>query len=218
MNEADDAERQQRKLDRVPSEPRRSERMAFPGHSAGERAFRLPVVIDLHRKPLAWHAQGEVEGHVDVRKRRHVKMLWLTSMECSGFGGKGIGPEQERFHLVECIRDLCDSSPRLPRGVVAKVKRHGVESIAGDARQGDKQHAAAGQIDDLAQIWTWNGLKPMRKLSFVCKRLGIAVDDSFTGADMGKAVAEERWADVASHVLADIDKTTQVAIRLNVWR
>lgn len=67
------------------------------------------------------------------------------------------------------------------------------------------------QVDDLQQILSFNGAFKFHGLSFYAKRFGCLVEDALTGADIGAAVDEGRWADVRAHVLADIEKTAYVA-------
>lgn len=68
-------------------------------------------------------------------------------------------------------------------------------------------------IDDLMLDLSFDGSQKFRSLGFFCKRFGIDVPDALTGADIGQAVAEGRWADIDGHVTADILKTAQLAAR-----
>lgn len=73
-------------------------------------------------------------------------------------------------------------------------------------------------VTDLMRVLDFNGAIKARSLSFYCKRLGIVGQDEMTGADVAQAVAEGRWAAVAAHCRADVEKTAMLASRLGVFR
>jgi predicted PolB exonuclease-like 3'-5' exonuclease len=72
-------------------------------------------------------------------------------------------------------------------------------------------------VTDLQMRLSYNGAIRLRGLSFYCKRFGIDVSDTLTGADIGQAVADGRWQDVRAHVTADIQKTAQLAAKLGAF-
>lgn len=67
------------------------------------------------------------------------------------------------------------------------------------------------EVTDLLSVLSFNGVMKFHSLSFYAKRFGCDVKDALTGADIGPAVASERWDDVEAHVLADVRKTAFVA-------
>lgn len=72
-------------------------------------------------------------------------------------------------------------------------------------------------VDDLMLMLSFDGALKFRGLSFFCKRFGIDVADTITGADIAQAVDACRWDDVHAHVTADISKTAALATRLGVF-
>jgi predicted PolB exonuclease-like 3'-5' exonuclease len=72
-------------------------------------------------------------------------------------------------------------------------------------------------VTDLSDELSYGGKLRLRSLSFYCKRFGISVPDTMTGADIGQAVAEGRWDDVRAHVVADIKKTAALANKLGFF-
>ncbi len=73
------------------------------------------------------------------------------------------------------------------------------------------------QVTDLMQVLSFNGALKYRGLAFYCRRFGIEVPDPMTGADVGAAVAAQRWAEIAAHVEADVQKTARLATRLGLF-
>ena len=69
-------------------------------------------------------------------------------------------------------------------------------------------------VDDLMLVWSMDGALKFRSLNFVCKRLGIDIPDAMSGADVGKAVVENRWEDVVTHCISDVRRTAAVAEKL----
>ena len=74
------------------------------------------------------------------------------------------------------------------------------------------------QVTDLMDELSYGGKLRLRGLAFYCKRFGIDVPDPLTGAEVGQAVQEGRWADVEAHVKADVTKTARLAARLGKFR
>lgn len=68
-------------------------------------------------------------------------------------------------------------------------------------------------VTDLQMVMSFDGALRMHGLSFYAKRFGFDVADVITGAEVGKAVEEGRWADIEKHVLADVQKTALLAAR-----
>jgi predicted PolB exonuclease-like 3'-5' exonuclease len=73
-------------------------------------------------------------------------------------------------------------------------------------------------VTDLQMVLSFDGAIKLRGLSFYCRRFGIDIPDTMTGADIAQAVADGRWEDVQSHVTADIQKTAALAARLGFFR
>ncbi len=77
-----------------------------------------------------------------------------------------------------------------------------------------------GDVIDLRDVLMFDnarcGAVMPRSLSAFCRRFGIDVEDALTGADIA-AVREGRWADVVSHVRADVLKTARLAARLGLF-
>lgn len=73
------------------------------------------------------------------------------------------------------------------------------------------------QVTDISDELSYGGKLRLRSLSFYCKRFGINVPDTMTGADIALAVTEGRWDDVRSHVQADIAKTARLASKLGFF-
>ncbi len=73
-------------------------------------------------------------------------------------------------------------------------------------------------VSDLQQILSFNGTSPWHSLDFYTKRMGIIVPDVLTGAEIGQAVQEGRWSDIAAHCQADVVKTAALAQRLGLFR
>jgi 3'-5' exonuclease len=69
---------------------------------------------------------------------------------------------------------------------------------------------------DLMERLSFNGKIKAHSLNFYCKRFGIEVDDPSTGSDIDALVRAEEWDAVAAHCRADVNKTSQLAERLNL--
>lgn len=67
---------------------------------------------------------------------------------------------------------------------------------------------------DLLERLTFNGKLTYRSLAFYCRRFGIPVTDSSSGADMAAMVATSDWLAVRSHCRSDVEKTAALAARL----
>lgn len=68
---------------------------------------------------------------------------------------------------------------------------------------------------DLIQKLSFNGKFKWRSLDFYSKRFQLPVpDDSVTGADVARLVAEGNWAAVADHCESDLRKVTALAQRM----
>jgi hypothetical protein len=74
-------------------------------------------------------------------------------------------------------------------------------------------------VSDIMLMWSYDGQRPFRSLTWVCKRLSIVVDDPLSGggADVPQAIAEGRWDDVRSHCEADVKRTAAVAARMGLF-
>ncbi len=55
-----------------------------------------------------------------------------------------------------------------------------------------------------------------RTLHAFCRRFGIAVDDTVTGADVPALVAADDWAPILAHVKSDVELEVALAIKLGV--
>lgn len=73
------------------------------------------------------------------------------------------------------------------------------------------------QVTDLQMVLSFNGTIKLHGLAFYCKRFGIDVPDTITGADIGHAVKDGRWSEVRGHCHADILKTAAVAARVGLF-
>lgn len=67
---------------------------------------------------------------------------------------------------------------------------------------------------DLIERLTFNGKLTYRSLAFYCRLFGIPCADLTKGADIALLVADGKWADVAAHCRADVEKTATLAQRL----
>ena len=67
---------------------------------------------------------------------------------------------------------------------------------------------------DLLERLTFNGRLTMRSLAFYCRRFGIAVEDTVTGADIADLVIAGDWAAIEAHVRSDVAKTAALAQKL----
>lgn len=73
-------------------------------------------------------------------------------------------------------------------------------------------------VIDLAELLSYGRRDLLRSLDFYCKRLGIPHDDTVTGADIARLVAEGDWKAVSRHVYDDVQATRAIAERLGVIR
>ena len=71
-----------------------------------------------------------------------------------------------------------------------------------------------GAVLDLQNILSFAGAKPFRSLAFYCRRFGIDIPDTTSGADMPALIAAGDWAAVRAHNLADLRRTQALAQRL----
>ena len=67
---------------------------------------------------------------------------------------------------------------------------------------------------DLLERLSFNGKLTYRSLAFYCRRFGITVADTTTGADIAALVAANQWPEIAAHCHADVEKTALLARRL----
>jgi 3'-5' exonuclease len=67
---------------------------------------------------------------------------------------------------------------------------------------------------DLMERLSFNGKIKAHSLDFYCRRFGIAVEDTTTGADVDAMVKAEDWDSVIAHCRADLHKTRLLAERL----
>jgi predicted PolB exonuclease-like 3'-5' exonuclease len=74
------------------------------------------------------------------------------------------------------------------------------------------------RVTDLMDELSYGGKLKFRGLAFYCKRFGIDVPDTLTGADVAAAVASGDWAEVEAHVRADVRKTSLLAARMGLVR
>lgn len=74
-----------------------------------------------------------------------------------------------------------------------------------------------GREVDLALLLTPGGCQ-MHTLDFYCQRFGIATDDTVSGADVPRLVAEGSWELIEAHCRADVEKTAKLADKLGQWR
>jgi hypothetical protein len=74
------------------------------------------------------------------------------------------------------------------------------------------------RVTDLMDELSYGGKLKFRGLAFYCKRFGIDVPDTLTGADVAAAVASGDWAEVEAHVRADVRKTSLLAARMGLMR
>lgn len=73
-------------------------------------------------------------------------------------------------------------------------------------------------VIDLCDLLSFGRKEHLRSLDFYCKRLGIPHDDTVTGADIARLVAEGNWKAVSSHVYDDVQATRAIAERIGVIR
>lgn len=73
-------------------------------------------------------------------------------------------------------------------------------------------------IEDLMLALSFDGALKYRGLPFYCKRFGIEVEDTHTGADIAALFAAGDFEAIRVHCLADLQKTRQLAERLGVVR
>jgi hypothetical protein len=67
------------------------------------------------------------------------------------------------------------------------------------------------QMVDLYDRLTFNGVVDGKKLATYCKRFGVVVDDSATGADIAELVASGQWGLVAQHAGGDVQRVIGLA-------
>ncbi len=73
------------------------------------------------------------------------------------------------------------------------------------------------QVTDLMQTLSFDGKLRMRSLAFYCKRFGIDVPDTLTGANIAQAVKDGDWNGIEHHVKADVQKTALLAAKLGAF-
>jgi hypothetical protein len=103
----------------------------------------------------------------------------------------------------------------VPFDLPVLLRRSLYVGVAAPALQVDRfRHT---HITDLLQVLSHHGMLRYHSLGFYARRFGCDVPDGLTGADIGQAVAEGRWRDVAGHVRADVEKTAGVAGKLGYF-
>jgi uncharacterized protein YprB with RNaseH-like and TPR domain len=125
-----------------------------------------------------------------------LRTFWATSKHRTlvGFNIKSF---DLRF-LTQRSRFLNVPYPRLDLG---KYSKQGITDLFLDLTFGD------GQYDQGAM---------RRTLHAFCRRFGIAVTDTITGADIPALVAANDWASVEAHVCADVALELALAQRLGI--
>jgi hypothetical protein len=78
-----------------------------------------------------------------------------------------------------------------------------------------KKYGQHGVIDLMDRL-NFGGMAPTKGLSWWCRRFGIPDDDTTSGKDIPGFVAAGEWDKVAAHVTHDVDKTRQLAAKLNL--
>ncbi len=78
-----------------------------------------------------------------------------------------------------------------------------------------------GDIVDLRDMLTFDDARyealMTRSLDTFCRRFGIEVDDSHTGADVARLIADGQWDAVASHCRADLERTRLLGERIGAF-
>lgn len=74
-------------------------------------------------------------------------------------------------------------------------------------------------VIDVLDVLNFGRREFTRSLSFYCKRFDIPHDTSVDGSQIPQLVAEQKWAQVASHAKSDAEATTALARRLGlIWQ
>lgn len=74
------------------------------------------------------------------------------------------------------------------------------------------------RVLDVAHVLSFGRRDLLHSLDFYCKRFGIDHDDTVTGADVARLVAEGDWPAVTGHCYADLFATRQLALRIGLVR
>lgn len=169
---------------------------AYIEEKTAQEKDRCALDVDLCRVvAIGWQLEGEepcITTVQDATETQLITAFWKAATDRTLIGFNCLG-----FDLPVLLRRSLYLGIPAPRISVDKYRHPSVIDLS----------------DELSFV----GKLRLRGLSFYCKRFGIAVEDATTGAEVPKAVAENRWADVAAHLAADVEKTAQVAQKLGVF-
>jgi hypothetical protein len=119
---------------------------------------------------------------------------WNAITECIGHGGQIVGYNLLGYDLPLLTR----------RAQYLSVPHQPI----------DLNKYRPGAVLDLQNVLSFSGAKPFRPLAFYCRRFGIDIPDSTSGADMPALIAAGDWPAVRAHNLADLRRTQALAERL----
>lgn len=71
---------------------------------------------------------------------------------------------------------------------------------------------------DLSNKLSFNGALDYRSLKWYARRLGLNVDDAFSGAETAQLLEDQNWDAIRSHCASDVRLTRQIGERLGLLR
>ena len=145
VNAGYDAKREERVLDRVPRKSIRGQLLLRSSQGAAKRTNGVRVIVDLDRQPIARSVQLKIELHINVGKRRNIKVFRHAQSEDGVRARVGCRKKIE-FHLAKGVRYLREYGDRGSIAILAKIERDRVEQRSDDARQRHKHDSAARKI------------------------------------------------------------------------
>lgn len=169
---------------------------AYVKEKAAEQLDRCGLDVDLCRiVAIGWQLEGEaplIHTIEDATESQIILAFWRMAADRHLVGFNCLG-----FDLPVLLR----------RSLYLGIQRPSIQI--------DKYKHP--RVTDLSDELSFAGKLKLRSLAFYCKRFGIDIEDSLTGADIAYAVKEGRWTDIESHCRADIEKTSQLAEKLGLF-
>ena len=129
MNSENDAQREQRVFQRIPSESGGGEFASLSVNSRKQRGFAVGEIVDVDDPFFLRNTKAEVEGVVRIRERGYVEVFRNNSAQLL----VRVRSHWIEFHFAKGIGDLCDCGDQLPRITMNVVKRNRIERVTEDS-------------------------------------------------------------------------------------
>lgn len=184
--------------------------------------------------PSNWKDEAKIKAYIEEKEREQLAKAALDIDLCRivaiGWASNAVERpsvrlcrtrDEERAALRQAWEDIKEAREVIGFNCIdfdlpCMIRRSQYLGIRPTLSHHDLNRYRMNKVQDLMQHLSFMGKLRFKGLDFYTQRFGIQVEDELRGGDIGALHAAGDWDGIASHCVADVAKTAQLASRLGI--